>query len=1179
MVRGRRLGAGRMVKAPRPVPPAVRDAQTRASNPAASSFVSANAGSGKTHVLVQRVIRLLLDDVPPERILCITFTKAAAANMAERVFTTLGHWVTLDDAALDAAIRETGIAHPDRRLRNAARKLFASALETPGGLKVQTIHALCTRLLQQFPFEAEVPARFAVLDERDQTEMMERANLKVFLEASRDPQNAIGRALTTAMANAADVTFKDVVREACFSRDHFMAWTDAAGSVEAASREVAEALGVSEGDLIEDIEREIIDGPNLPRSRWKDVSAALDSSTNADRKQADRLREALTESGSAQVEAYLGDFLTEADRTLRATIVTNSFASQNPEFGRLLDLEKLRLPLLIEKRRAVITRDRTHALLHIATAAAGNYRREKIERGLLDYDDLIDKTLAMLDRVSSGWVHYKLDRGVDHVLIDEAQDTSPRQWDIVERLITEFTTGAGARDGLVRTVFAVGDEKQSIFSFQGAAPHEFDERRRRWQQRFEGAGLKFERVPFTYSFRSGDAILQSVDHVFREEAIYRSIHAETTYPLHHSLTDAPPALIEFWNLSEADERKEIEGWRAPFDGVAVTSPEVKLSRRIQAEIKRLVASGTMTGHAGGRRRLSFGDMLVLVRRRGNVFDAVIQALKHAGIPVAGADRLKLTEHIAIIDLMNLADALLLPQDDLALAVALKSPLFGLSEDDLFTLAHGRKGTLRAALSEHVATGGQFADALKRLEQCEQRFARETPFAFYAWLLGGGGGRARILRRLGHEANDALDEFLELALNHERKAPASLQGFVAWLRAADTEVKRDMEISRDEVRVMTVHGAKGLEASVVFLVDTTSSPSDIQRLRLIQLPRANGREVVVWAGKKADDPRPVAAARQEMLDETEDEYRRLLYVAMTRAADRLIVGGCQPGNRNTIRNDCWYDLIKKGLSRSGLVEETIDTPDGPVTRFSKADDVADAAGAAAPAAAARDELPTWLRTSAADQPAADLLRPSGASADTGSVRSAEPLAERSRALQRGTLVHRLLQSLPDLPPARRHDAAKNHLARNATGWSEADRAALADKVLGLIGDPRFAAVFAEGSRAEVPIVGRLTLPGRPTALVSGQIDRLVVTADEVFIVDFKTNHTPPTRLDEVPRAYLRQLTLYRAVLSKLYPQRGIRAALLWTESTELMEISAPALDAELASFGAGAAELDPATPRS
>ena len=947
-----------MVKAARIIPGAVRDKQATASNPRASSFVSANAGSGKTHVLVQRVIRLLLTGVAPEKILCITFTKAAAANMAERVFTTLGHWVTLDDAALDAAIVDAGVPNPDRKLRKIARELFAQALETPGGLKVQTIHALCTRLLQQFPFEANVPARFAVLDERDQADMMERANLKVFLEAAAAPESTLGRALLTAMANAADVTFKDVVREACLARDHFMAWTDTAGSAGAAALEVSAALGVSASDSIESVEREIVDGPYLPRKRWLEIAAAFDGGSKTDRKQADLLRAALAFTGSVQIDEYLCIFLTD-DKAPRANVLTKSFIKLNPAVAHLFEQENQRLDKLIEMRRAVVTRDRTEALLHIATAAAANYRREKDERGLLDYDDLIDKTLAMLNKISAGWVHYKLDRGVDHVLIDEAQDTSPRQWDIVEHIIEEFAAGKGARDE-TRTVFAVGDEKQSIFSFQGAAPHEFADRRQRFGARFKAAGLAFETISFTYSFRSGPAILQSVDHVFRDETIYRSIHAENAYPLHHALDDAGPGLIELWPLAEADKRDEIEGWRAPFDGVSVTSPEVKLSRRIQAEIKRLVASGTMTGPRGDRRPLSYGDVLVLVRRRGNLFDAVIQALKHASIPVAGADRLKLTEHIAIIDLMNLADALLLPRDDLALAVALKSPLFGLDDDDLFKLARDRKGSLRKALSQHAATSAKFQDALNRLEQCERRFTHDTPFAFYGWLLGGDGGRARILRRLGHEANDALDEFLELALNYERKAPASLQGFMAWLRSADTEVKRDMEISRDEVRVMTVHGAKGLEAPVVIMVDTTSSPTDTQRLRLIQLPH-EGREVTVWAGRKADDPKAVEKGREAMLTETEHEYRRLLYVAMTRAADRLIVAGIQPGNRNGVRDLCWYDLVRKGLANSGLQEEAIETDDGQIKRYTRAGDGGHATGAAATATSTAQELPSWLRT--------------------------------------------------------------------------------------------------------------------------------------------------------------------------------------------------------------------------
>src|SRR3954454_18328519 len=1095
MVRGRRIGDRGMVKAPRPIPDEVRARQARASDPTASAFVSANAGSGKTHVLVQRVIRLLLAGVPPEKILCITFTKAAAANMAERVFTTLGHWVRLDDDALDTAIRAAGIANPGARLRTSARKLFACALETPGGLKVQTIHALCTRLLQQFPFEANVPARSAVIDERDQTDMMERANLKVLLEAARDPDSVTGRALLTAMASAADVTFKEVVREACLSRDHFMAWTDEAGSAEAAATQMASVLGVDASARIEDIENDILDGPFLPRSRWDDIALALEHGSKSDNDQARRLREAKVFSGGAQVDVYLGVFFTD-EKLPRKAVLTKKFCDHNPSVARLFENEAQRVAGLVETRRAVTMRDRTAALLHIATAAAANYRREKQERGLLDYDDLIDKTLAMLDRVSSGWVHYKLDRGVDHVLIDEAQDTSPRQWDIVAHIISEFTAGEGAREGLNRTVFAVGDEKQSIFSFQGAEPREFDRRRYELKRKFEAAELKFDPVSFNYSFRSGAAILHSVDHVFREETIYRSIHAEKAYPVHNALADAGPSVIDLWDLAVPDDRQEIEGWRAPFDGVAATSPEVKLARRIQTEIKRLVESGTLTGHEGERRPLRYGDMLILVRRRGNAFDAVIQALKHANVPVAGADRLKLTEHIGIIDLMNLADALLLPQDDLALAVALKSPLFGLDDDDLFQLAWDRKGSLRHALTAQAEADERPSKALKWLEQCERRFVSETPFAFYAWLLGGDGGRARMLRRLGHEANDALDEFLELALNYERKAPASLQGFMAWLRSADTEVKRDMEISRDEVRVMTVHGAKGLEASVVFMVDTTSSPADSQRLRLIHVPRGNGGEVVVWAGRKADDPKPVAEARTAMLEETEDEYRRLLYVAMTRAADRLIVGGCMPGNMKTVRKLCWYDLIDTGLSGSGLEKQTIETPLGKVTRFARAEDVAGAGTSATPVDRTV-ALPDWLRAPAPRETVdEDAVRPSGQAVDEGrAVRTGESVQSRARALQRGTLVHRLLQSLPDIAAERRREAALGFMTRNASDWTEADRSALGDKVLALITEPRFAPVFAAGSRAEIAIVGRLERPGRSPALVSGQIDRLVVTSNE------------------------------------------------------------------------------------
>lgn len=1158
------------------IPDAVRDAQTRASNPEASAFVAANAGSGKTHVLVNRVIRLLLNDVPPEKILCITFTKAAAANMAQRVFTTLGHWVTLSDEALDAAIVSTGAPKPGVAMRMRARRLFASALETPGGLKVQTIHALCTRLLQQFPFEANVPARFSVLDDRDQNDMMERANLAVLLEASANPDSAAGRALQIAMSTAADVTFKDVVREACLSRDHFMAWSDSAGTVDTAMAQVAIALGVGVNERIEDVERDIVDGPNLPRSEWQAVAGAFDGGSSTDVSQAIRFRTARDLTGSAQVDAYLDIFLTESKGVTgpRKTLMTKPLGKLHAALAARLDAEQARILQLDARRRAVMQRDRTYALLVIASAVATNYRREKQERGLLDYHDLIDKTYDLLNSVSAGWVHFKLDRGIDHVLIDEAQDTSPRQWDIIDRLTSEFTSGAGARDGIKRTIFAVGDEKQSIFSFQGAAPREFDSRRRDIERRFKAAGLAFEPVSFKHSFRSGWTILKSVDSVFREPSIYKSIHAvENANPVHDALGDAAPALVDLWKLEEPDTREDIEGWDAPFDAVSETSPEVRLARRVQGEIRSLIDAGTMTGSANRRRRLRYGDVLILVRRRGRAFDAIIQALKHTGIPVAGADRLKLTEHIAVIDLMNLADALLLPSDDLALAVALKSPLFGLDDDDLLRIAPDRKGSLREAFAEHAKDNDKLRLALSRLEECEKRFAHETPFTFYAWLLGGDKGRARILERLGLEANDALDEFLELALTYEQKAPASLQGFMAWLRAADTEVKRDMEIARDEVRVMTVHGSKGLEASVVFLVDTTTSPADTQRMNLIRMPQGNAAPdapgVVLWAGRKADDPPAVAVARAAMKDDTEDEYRRLLYVAMTRAADRLIVGGVLPGNRNAVRDLSWYDLITKGLSASDLHHEEIPTASGPVQRYSRREDVEPPADVPSiQDSAAPEPLPAWLDQPAPPEALADvLLRPSdSADSDAHAVITEETRRARERALKRGTFTHRLLQSLPDVASERREDAATAFLERNAGDWFDAlEREALARQVLTLIENPAFAPLFAPGSRAEVSIAGRIERRGRPPALVSGQVDRLVVTESEVLIVDYKTNHSPPLAVADAPQAYVRQLALYRRVLRNLYPARAVRCALLWTETAQMMEIPPAALDAELQSL--------------
>ena len=809
------------------------------------------------------------------------------------------------------------------------------------------------------------------------------------------------------------------------------------------------------------------------------------------------------------------------------------------------------LPLR-ELRNAILCRDRSAALITVASEVLERYRNEKQRRGLVDYDDLIDKALDLLRNTDAAWVHFKLDLGIDHLLIDEAQDTSTKQWEIVQRLVAEFTAGAGARPG-TRTIFAVGDEKQSIFSFQNAAPREFAEMRKYFQKRHEDSGLTFEYRQLEHSFRSCESVLAAVDIVFKDIAGSVTSDSQGGIPAHIACRMRRPARWKSGTPSSRRNAKPIEGWDAPFDTVSEVSPRVKLARRIARTVRRLIDAREPVGLE--RRPARYGDVLVLVRQRGSLFEAIIRALKNEGVEVAGADRLVLTEHIAVMDLMALADALLLPHDDLALAAVLRSPLFGFSDQELFDIAadRGRK-TLRSALADH--SGDKFIAASGRLETLAHMARRVTPFAFFAHVLGGGGGRRLFLARLGLEANDALDEFLNLALDYERHEAPSLQGFLAWLREARAEIKRDMEIKRDEVRVMTVHGAKGLEAPIVILADTITPPAGPRPPRLLKL--ADGP--LIWVGRKADDVAPVATARQLALRDAEDEYRRLLYVAMTRAADRLIVCGAE-GVRGRPQG-CWYDLVRGPLAEL-LVEEQDDgetvwryrksaSAEATPASSEKPEIKARAAGAAALAARAcarttaaagaavaivgvrRGDRPQRPGRSFGARPAKGAgARPAGAPADAIAARYS------GRAAQR---------PLPSIISAmRRHTSTPRSVRRSCSGRSPFFRIRRSPKSL-----PPAAAPKCQSSAALLRRMAhrRSMSPARSTAWRS--------RSDTVLIADYKTDRAVPGGLGEV-KPYVTQLALYRAVLARLYPGKTVRAALLFTEGPLLMEVPAMAMD--------------------
>ncbi|MFZ1952817.1 MAG: double-strand break repair helicase AddA [Pseudolabrys sp.] len=1126
----------------RQIPDAAKARQIAAADPERSVFVSANAGSGKTHVLVQRVINLLLRGEDPAKILCITFTKAAAANMATRVFNTLAEWTALDDDALDAKIRLATGKAPDAARRAIARRLFANALETPGGLKVQTIHAFCTRLLHQFPFEADVAARFEVLDEAATSQLLNELTLEVLLEGASKSDGALGNALAAAITAAADITFKEVIAETIGKRDLITEWTGRAGGIQQAIDELSRTFGLMPGDSVQAVEKEYLSAALILQIEWPALIDVFSEGSKTDKERADSLSSAARSAGRERLENYLDVFCT-GDRRGRASVLTKKLADANPQWAARLNAERERVCGLLAREFALRARDRSAALITVAAAVIDRYRAEKDRRGLLDYEDLIDKALTLLRDASTkstaaAWVLYKLDLGINHVLVDEAQDTSDKQWEIIKILVAEFLPG-GARDNARRTLFAVGDEKQSIFSFQGAVPHKFAEMRDHFRALHETSEVAFAVERLDFSFRSAIGVLNAVDLVFKQPAAFRGLTADPTWTVHQALPDAVPGEVEIWELTGPDEKDAgKEGWDAPFDTTSETSPSVKLAAKIARTAKGWIAKGT-------RPR----EVLILVRQRGPMFEAVIRALKRAQIEVAGADRLVLTEHIAIMDLLVLGDALLLPDDDLALATALKSPLFGFDDEKLFKLAYQRKGSLRSALRAKAGEDAAFDAASSALDALAREARILSPFAFYAHVLGARKGRAQILARLGVEASDPLDEFLDLALSYEQRETPSLQGFLNWIRAAQSEVKREMEMARDEVRVMTVHGAKGLEAKNVILIDhTTTRPEGAHPPRLLVAPVAGappGATALIWGVAKDKDAGPMAQARTQAIEAARDEYRRLLYVGLTRAEERLIVCGAKGVNKAP--EGCWHDLVLSALQP--LSQEASDA-DGKIWHFRKGAPTATDDGSRA--AKQQVSLPSWLMVDAPPSPPAiAVLRPSDPIDDE--PRRVAGGTERESARLRGTLSHRLLQSLPDIPAAQREKVAGEFLSRRGDRLSADQRAVLLREVLLLIESRDFAALFAPGSRAEVPIVGKLVVRGEDKS-VSGQVDRLAVTKDAVLIADFKTNRPAARKIDEVPSGYVRQLALYRAVLMKLYPDRPVRAALIWTEVPDLMELS-------------------------
>jgi ATP-dependent helicase/nuclease subunit A len=1143
-------------------------AQRRAADPGASVWVEASAGTGKTQVLTARVLRLLLGGTAPTRILCLTFTKAAAAEMRTRIADRLGLWAIAEEGRLSVDIAELEGKPPDAALLAHARRLFARVLDAPGGMRIMTIHAFCQSVLQRFPLEAGVAPHFTVLDEAAAEDLMRDARDTLLRAEAASP--ALGDPLRLVAELVSEEDFAKLMKALADERGRLARAIENHGGIEGLVRALRVRHGVEgvagEEALVDAAAAEgAFDRPALTAA----CRALLQGSkTDAERGQA--IADWLA-AGAEQRAAIIGDYasayLTDKGK-IRDRLATKEVEQKHPGIVAVLQAEAERLLAVEERRRAFAIARVSEAIARLGAAMLQRYQQAKRDAAALDYDDLIEATCRLLEQPDiAPWVLFKLDGGLDHILIDEAQDTNPDQWRVVRALAEEFFAGAGARDA-VRTVFAVGDPKQSIFSFQRADPRAFAEMRRYFAERVAAAGLDWRDEALEISFRSAPPILALVDAVFAIEPARNGVVAPGRTLKHDAHRARDAGQIELWPAAVQIDQDQPEAWAPPTERSAVDLPRARLAEHIAERIADWVAYPRVLPSRG--RPIRPGDVMILVRRRDALVEELVRALKDRHVRVAGVDRMVLTEQLAVMDLMALGKALLLPEDDLTLATVLKSPLFGFSEDQLLALAHGRTGSLWAQLNARAAADAAApeAAALAEFDWMLRRADFLAPHALFAEILSARNGRAKLLRRLGPDAADPLDEFLTAALQFERIHPPSLQGFLRWLDAGAAEIKRDLDqAGRDEVRIMTVHGAKGLQAPIVILPDTEQVPNRLSPM----LWSADGLPIWVPRAEMADSV--ATTARNAAKCAQEEEYRRLLYVALTRAEDRLYVTGWR-GQRSPPA-DCWYNLVQQGAARlEGAVpllpsDRLQDGWEGRALRLASEQLEVPERQPEAPEAASDPGLPDWARRPPPAEPHPPRpLAPSQPEPEEGEPPVLAPIgAEEQRRFRRGRLIHRLLQVLPELPPARRRAAAARLADRLGRNLPEAARAETAEAALRVIERPELAELFAPASRAEAPIVGRVG--GR---ILSGQIDRIVVQEDRVLLVDYKTNRPPPRQVEEVPTTYLRQMAAYRAAIAAIYPERPIRAVLLWTDGPSAMVLP----DALLDRFDPSR-ERDPAPP--
>ena len=1125
--------------------PSLEGDQARAADPRAHAALSASAGTGKTQVLTARVLRLLLGGVRPEAILCLTFTKAAAAEMANRIGTRLAAWVRLPDADLRKELFALGEPTDPNALQRA-RRLFARVLEAPGGLKIQTIHSFAQTLLASFPAEAGIAPGFKPIEARAQQELSRTTLAGLLADAGDDSQlvaDVQRLSLRLGEQGAVDYLMR------CAARPEEMAGFGIPESIEPRLRgmldlpedAVDDYLATHCGD--DRFDCDLLRAIAIANRNWGAATGAS---------HVEKIERWLAlpplERSATLPELALVIFTQSGD--LRK--VSAGQLKADPAYDAHVDRLAVAIGDLLRVQNGAKLASDMAAGLRAGQAFAAAYTRAKRSAGLADFDDLIAWTRKLLATPGMGdWVRYKLDRDIDHLLVDEAQDTNPGQWEIVEALAAEFFTGSSETERHHRTLFMVGDFKQAIYRFQGADPNEFDRVRRHFRgaaealreaeiesDSLEQRALEFRDLSIDASFRSAPAILDVVDAVIDEvspEAMGLP-DAPNRHRAHHDRRAGMVELLKPFAIDTAEEDDSEEGW--------IGQKERIYADRLAAEVKGWLADAPVL--ASTKRPLTPGDILVLVRSRGELASLLVARLFAQGIPVAGIDRLHLSKPFAVRDLLAAVAFAVQPLDDLNLANLLVSPLIGWSQEQLLDLAYERQGSLWAELRARAVATPEFVPAHQALTDILNMADFTPPSRFLETILSGPlDGRRKLYGRLGLAARDPIDELMSSALQFERDEVPSLERFLAWFAGGDVEIQRDPSAPANAVRVMTVHGAKGLEAPAVLIADATSDPARLGRTPVtLDFPVNGIGKAPLLRPTKKERMAPFEALIAEEEARDLEEHWRLLYVGLTRASERLVIAGVEPSGE--LAENSWHTRVERALTALGA-----EASDDPVwgRRLAYRGEIRPALVTAKAKRTALDHppLPAWAKTPA--PPEARPPRPLAPSALAEDREPALPPVPGQRdSAERGILIHQLLERLPDVAAGQRRAAALRWLERSAGVGDEARRLELADLSCGILARPDYAPLFGPGSLGEAPIAA--TLPdGR---VVAGTVDRLLVEATQVSVIDFKTGRVP-TGADDIPSSHRAQILAYAEALRVIFPGRAIRAALLYTGAPSLIEI--------------------------